>query len=178
MALDGPEAEGNGVAARVLRYVLAHEGAHFREIQRNLRLATGQADHHLRRLVRVGLLARTRLGGEVHFFPVSRPRAERRPMAALRHPARRTVSRALLDGAPVQLRELVARTGVPESTLLHHLRTLVKAGVVYRAQQGRSVTYGLSDAGHLHDLLAASGLKGRAAAPPPALGTRARPVAR
>jgi DNA-binding transcriptional ArsR family regulator len=135
-----------GRTGDVARYILGHEGAHFREVQRNVGLGTGQADHHLRRLVQAGLVARTDLGGEAHFFPSWRSRGERRPIAALRHPARADLVRAMVRQAGVvPLRALIEATGEPESTALHHLRTLVRAGVVYRVQAGRHVAYGLSD---------------------------------
>jgi predicted transcriptional regulator len=170
----GPSARGAAVSSRVARYVATHEGAHFREVQRRLGLATGQADHHLRRLVRDGVLARTRLGGEVHFFPASRPRADRRPLAALRHPARQAAARALLGVGQSNLRGLAERTGVPETTLLHHLRVLVTAGVAFRVQSGRRALYGASDPAQLRELL------GTASAAParPRRGTLPRPAPR
>lgn len=150
----GLEGEPSNVAQRVALYVVHHEGAHFREVQRNVGLGTGQADHHLRRLQRQGLLARTDLGGEAHYFPTSRPRPERKPLAALRHPARFAAADALLHRGPSALRHLAEETGVPESTLSHHLRALLRAGVVYRVQEARHVAYGLSDPVLLRQLMA------------------------
>jgi DNA-binding transcriptional ArsR family regulator len=142
------------VPARVLRYVADHEGAHFRAIQRDLGLSTGQADHHLRRFVQGGVLARIPLAGEVHFFPATRPRAERKPLAALRHPARAAIVHALLGSPPRALRALVEATAIPESTLAHHLKVLLRAGVVFKVEERGRVAYGLSDPSGAADLLA------------------------
>lgn len=154
LALPPATARGDA-AARVLEYVVRHEGAHFREVQRSLGLSTGQADHHLRRFVRQGYLARARLAGEVHYFPWTRARAERRPLAALRHPARWSAVLAVREGHGT-LGGLARATGIPESTLLHHLRVLVRAGVVFRAEERRRITYGLSEPEHLEGWLAAA----------------------
>lgn len=175
MALALPPAEPP-TPARVAAYVVRHEGAHFREIQRGLGLSTGQADHHLRRFVREGMLARTPLAGEVHFFPVTRARAERRPLAALRHPARMRVARVLALRGRATLRGLAEAAGMPESTLLHHLRVLLRAGVVFRAEAGRRVAWGLSEPEALPGLLAAAerSLNGTAAGDPRPAGTPPR----
>jgi len=140
----------------MLRYVAGNEGAHFRLIQRELGLSTGQTDHHLRRFVRQGWLASTRLAGEVHFFPVTTPRHDRRPVAALRHPLRAATVQALREAGPSPLRALARRVGRPESTVVHHLRVLVRAGLVYRAEEDHRVTYGLSDADALPGQLRAA----------------------
>lgn len=156
---------------RVLRYVVAHEGAHFRELQRDLGLSTGQADHHLRRLLADGLVRRTRLRHEVHFFPATRSRADRRPLAALQQEPRRRCVDALLAAGPSPVRALVGLTGIPESTLAHHLAVLVEAGVAFRAQEGRHVTYSLSDPRQAKALLRRSASSASAGGAPPPRGT-------
>lgn len=64
-----------------------------------------------------------------------------RSLAALGHEARLTVFRLLVragpDGLPVG--EIGQHTGLPASTLAHHLRSLVDAGLVVQVRQGREV---------------------------------------
>ncbi|MEM7695701.1 MAG: metalloregulator ArsR/SmtB family transcription factor [Pseudomonadota bacterium] len=64
-----------------------------------------------------------------------------RALAALGHEARLTVFRALVrageDGLNVG--EIAALTGLPASTLAHHLRALVTAGLVTQTKRGRAV---------------------------------------
>ncbi|MCA1812381.1 MAG: helix-turn-helix domain-containing protein [Halobacteriales archaeon] len=150
--------EERDVPRRILAYLRGHEGAHFREVQRALALATGQADHHLRALVAEGLLVRAPLGGEVHYFPASRPRHERLPLAALRSGPRLQLAGLVRARAPVGLRELARATGMPESTLAHHLRVLVRAGVLFKVEERGRVAYAPTDGALLAKLLPVSAL--------------------
>ena len=64
-----------------------------------------------------------------------------RALAALGHDARLTVFRLLVrageDGLTVG--EIRSHTRIAPSTLAHHLRTLVEAGLVTQTRQGREV---------------------------------------
>lgn len=64
-----------------------------------------------------------------------------RALAALGHEARLDVYRLLVragaDGLIVN--DLAAHTSLPASTLAHHLRTLVAAGLVLQERRGREV---------------------------------------
>lgn len=61
--------------------------------------------------------------------------------AALGSEQRLGVLRSLVRAGPdgLSMGELGARTGVTGSTLTHHLKILVQAGLVTQARQGRSV---------------------------------------
>ena len=63
-------------------------------------------------------------------------------LAALGHEARLCIVRLLVragnDGLTVG--EIVAGTGLPASTLAHHLRTLVSSGLVVQERDGREIT--------------------------------------
>ena len=62
--------------------------------------------------------------------------------AALGHPTRLRIFRALVRagdaGAPVGA--LQDALGIPASTLTHHIRTLMNAGLVHQERQGRVLT--------------------------------------
>jgi DNA-binding transcriptional ArsR family regulator len=60
-------------------------------------------------------------------------------LAALGHEARLDVYRLLVRAGPDGLivGEIAAHTGLAASTLAHHLRTLVSAGLVVQERQGR-----------------------------------------
>lgn len=62
-------------------------------------------------------------------------------LAALGHEARLSVFRLLVRAGPDGLRvgEIAEREGLAPSTLAHHLRALVQAGLVRQARQGREV---------------------------------------
>jgi DNA-binding transcriptional ArsR family regulator len=122
----------SAIRAAICELVQQDPGIHFRQIQRSLDLSPGQTAHHLRKLVREGLLTERRLAGHAHYFPAGAAAPGRAAHAAVRHPARLAVARALLDEGARTLRELSERTGYAPSTLHHHLRILGDAGGLVR----------------------------------------------
>lgn len=123
---------GDAVRTRICLYLREHPGAHFRELQRELRLSPGQAMHHLRVLEAQRFVVGDAETGDglVHYFLHDVPRGPRRVQAALRQPARRSLARLLQARGPRTTRELVDATGLSPSTVHHHLRMLARAGVV------------------------------------------------
>lgn len=67
--------------------------------------------------------------------------------AALGSEQRLTVLRALVRAGPegLSMGDLGARAGVTGSTLTHHLKILVGAGLVTQEKRGRSVIVGAAD---------------------------------
>lgn len=64
-----------------------------------------------------------------------------RALSALGHEARLAIFRLLVRAGPEGLRvgEIGAHTGLPASTLAHHLGALTKAGLVRQDKRGREV---------------------------------------
>ena len=64
-----------------------------------------------------------------------------RAFAALGHEARLDVFRLLVRAGPdgLSVSDIAAHTEQPLSTLAHHLRTLVQAGLVVQERQGRTI---------------------------------------
>lgn len=64
-----------------------------------------------------------------------------RALAALGHEARLSVFRLLVRARPdgLTVGEIGQHTGMPASTLAHHLGTLVEAGLVTQTREGRRV---------------------------------------
>ena len=60
-------------------------------------------------------------------------------LASLGHEARLSVYRVLVraGGAGLNVKSIAARVDLPASTLAHHLRALVQAGLVIQERQGR-----------------------------------------
>lgn len=68
--------------------------------------------------------------------------------AAMGHPRRiQLMSLLVRSGSPVCVCDLVAATGWPQSTVSHHLRQLVDAGLLYRQQRGHWAYYSVDRAG-------------------------------
>jgi DNA-binding transcriptional ArsR family regulator len=61
--------------------------------------------------------------------------------AALGSPQRLDVLRMLVRAGPGGLRvgQLAERTGIPASTLSHHLKTLIQAGLIAQERRGREI---------------------------------------
>ena len=70
-----------------------------------------------------------------------RSAAVARSLAALGHEARLDVYRLLVRAGDEGLivGDIASHTGLPPSTLAHHLRTLVSAGLVRQERRGREV---------------------------------------
>jgi DNA-binding transcriptional ArsR family regulator len=68
-------------------------------------------------------------------------RGTARALAALGHETRLTVFRLLVKagGDGLNVGEIARHTGLPSSTLAHHLGTLVDAGLVIQSRHGREV---------------------------------------
>jgi DNA-binding transcriptional ArsR family regulator len=77
--------------------------------------------------------------GSIYIMTTTTPTA--RSLAALGHDARLGVYRLLVQAGPEGLTvgEIGTHLGLPPSTLAHHLRTLVAAGLVIQEKRGREV---------------------------------------
>lgn len=76
-------------------------------------------------------------------------------LAALGHSSRLTIFRALVRAGRegMIVGEIAEYTGQPLSTLAHHLRTLVEAGLVQQERQGRQIVNSV-DFDAMHGMLA------------------------
>ncbi|MCB1351022.1 MAG: winged helix-turn-helix transcriptional regulator [Maritimibacter sp.] len=74
--------------------------------------------------------------------------------AALGSEQRLTVLRILVRAGPggLSMGDLGQRSGVTGSTLTHHLRILVGAGLVTQEKRGRSIIVGAADMSTMHAL--------------------------
>lgn len=82
--------------------------------------------------------------------PISTQEATRTAgrFAAMGHPRRIQLMNMLVrSGFPVCVCDLVAVTGWPQSTVSHHLRQLVEAGLLHRQQRGKWTYYSPDHAG-------------------------------
>lgn len=76
--------------------------------------------------------------------PISLPEATRTAdrFAALGHPRRIQLMNMLVrSGFPVCVCDLVSVTGWSQSTVSHHLKQLIEAGLLHRQQRGRWAYY-------------------------------------
>jgi len=137
---------------RLYAYLKGAPGAHFSQIQRDLALATGTLQYHLRYLETRGLVdARTDGKYTRYYTSLDIDRRWKPALGLLRQPTPRQVVVDLLEHGPSALNAISERTGVAVSTLSFHLKKLMDAEVVVRPERGR---YALSDPDAMLGLLA------------------------
>jgi predicted transcriptional regulator len=125
------------VRREIRQHVLAHPGVHFNELTRQLDIATGQAQYHLRRLRDGGDVETEPLRGRTHYFPEGYDAWERRALALLRREtAREIIVFALEAGEPREAR-IAEELDVARSTVAWHVSALVEADVAEKCYDER-----------------------------------------
>ena len=138
--------------ARVRQHVRDTPGVHFNRVGRELDIATGQAQYHLRQLVRDGEVDVERIEGRTHYFDPAFDPWERRTLAFLRREtAREIIVRLHADGA-VRPKTLTSELDLARSTVSWHTSTLVDNGIVEKSDD-RPMTLSLSRPDRTADLL-------------------------
>ncbi|WP_435093182.1 winged helix-turn-helix transcriptional regulator [Halorubrum sp. N11] len=129
--------------ARVRRHVRDTPGVHFNRLSRDLDIATGQAQYHLRRLVGDGEIAVERIGGRAHYFDPTFDPWERRALAFLRRETPRGILLRLHADGPTRPTELADELDLARSTVSWHVSNLVESGIVEKSD-GRPMRLSLA----------------------------------
>jgi predicted transcriptional regulator len=119
--------------SRIRRHVRETPGVHFNRVSRELDVATGQAQYHLRRLVRDDELAVERVAGRAHYFDPTFDPWERRALAFLRRETARAILLRLHAEGPTRPSALADDLDLARSTVSWHASNLVDAGVVEKS---------------------------------------------
>ena len=119
--------------ARVRRHVSDTPGVHFNRVSRDLDIATGQAQYHLRRLVRDGEVAVERIGGRAHYFDPAFDPWERRAVAFLRRETAREILVRLHAEGATRPAALAEELDLARSTVSWHVSNLVESGIVEKS---------------------------------------------
>ncbi|PSQ05969.1 ArsR family transcriptional regulator [Halobacteriales archaeon QS_5_68_33] len=128
---------------RIAARVEADPGVYFSELVRELDLAPGQVQYHLRRLDGVDVAD---LHGRTHYYPSSVDERDRRALAALRRETARDALVVLLRRGPTPPAAVADELGVARSTLEWHLDRLVAEDLVRKSRDRRGrVTLVLAD---------------------------------
>lgn len=138
--------------ARVQRHVRDTPGVHFNRVGRDLDIATGQAQYHLRRLVRDGEIAVERVAGRAHYFDPAFAPWERRTIAFLRRETAREVIVRLHADGPTKPTTLADDLGLARSTIAWHVSNLDDAGIIEKSDD-RPMTLQLARPDRTADLL-------------------------
>ncbi|MFC6872439.1 winged helix-turn-helix transcriptional regulator [Halobellus marinus] len=141
---------------RIETYVAEHPGAHFSELSRELDLATGQVQYHVRKLVRGDALARKRLYGRTHFYPPSYDEWQRSALALLCRETAREILFVLLEEGPAHPDDVADDVGIARATVEYHVDRLREQDLIDKEYgEGNRVTLSVSDPEATADLLAA-----------------------
>lgn len=174
---------------RVFEAVVACPGTHARRLSRDLGMALGVVEHHVRHLERHGLVFAHQAGRRRTLYASGHVDADdARVIHLLRKPVLCRLL-ALVGATERSLPSLAHAAGLPVGNVAYHLRRLRAAGLVDQVRAGREVAYLGRDPARVGRLLAAlrpdvqegfpdaafAGLVARALPHTPARGGGARP---
>ena len=118
----------------ILGYVTATPSAHFSKVRDDLKLGTGETQHHLRRLEGEGAIESREDGDYRRFFPAGRfSEFEQVALGYLRRATPRGMVVALLRNPDATGADLAAGLGVSRPTVSKHAARLEEAGLLSRA---------------------------------------------
>lgn len=120
--------------SRIRDLVGSEPGVHFNEVTRQLDIATGQTQYHLRKLVRSGRLEKESVAGRTHYYPPTFSTWERQTIALLRRETTREIVLFLLRKEPVVPTEIAEQLDLARSTVEWHLSRLVEHDIVRKAE--------------------------------------------
>lgn len=139
----------------IAEHVATNPGVHFSGLVRELDLAPGQVQYHLRRLRADETVVAEDLYGRTHLYPPGFTDWERRALALLRRETARDLLGHLMADGPTPAADLAADLDVARSTLQWHLDRLVAADLVEKRRDGNRVVVALADPDATARLLAA-----------------------
>jgi predicted transcriptional regulator len=126
------------VRARIRDHVRDNPGVHFNAVARNLDLAVGQVQHHLRALEAEDAVVPEGYYGRTHYYPPDCTDWERGAYAMARRETARDVLVYLLDAGPTAPAEVADALGVARSTLEHHVDNLTEQAIVAKRRDERN----------------------------------------
>ena len=114
-------------------YVSAHPGTHFSKLRDDLRLGTGEAQHHLHRLENDGVVASRKDGDYRRYFPAGQfSEAEQVTLGYLRRETPRGMLVTMLRDPDATASELASELGVSRPTISNYAGELEAAGLLSR----------------------------------------------
>ncbi len=143
---------------RIFAYLEKRPGAHMRQMERDLAMATGVLTYHLEFMERRGLLRSEVQQNRRCFFPARAFRQDqRRALALLRQRVPRRMLLHLLEHPGATFSEMQLAVGVSPSTLSYHLKKLEGTGILNRGRKERESTFAVRDPQLVIDLLISCG---------------------
>lgn len=139
---------------RIAEYITANPGIHFNELTRELDLAPGQVQYHLRKLKEKERVVEEPLYGRTHYFTPEYDADKRGSLAVVRRSTARDVLVTLLIHGPNAPNTVAEEIDIARSTLEWHLDRLVEQDLVEKQRDDRNrITLALVDPGATIGLL-------------------------
>jgi len=121
-------------------YVSAHPGTHFSKLRDDLKLGTGEAQHHLHRLENENIVVSQKDGDYRRYFPAGQfSEFEQAALGYLRRSTARGMLVTLLRRPDVTASELASELDVSRPTVSNYAADLEAAGLLSR-EDGYAVT--------------------------------------
>ncbi|WP_224447559.1 winged helix-turn-helix transcriptional regulator [Haloprofundus salilacus] len=132
--LDGSDGESRSdVRDAIVGYLLTTPGAHFSKVRDDLRLGTGETQHHLDRLLSEGTVLSRRDGDYRRFFPAQRfSTFEQTALGYLRRDTPRKMLLELFQNPDATGVQLAEAAGVSTATVSSYRKQLEDAGLLAR----------------------------------------------
>lgn len=128
----------NETRRRLATVVDDRPGIHFNALVRDLDLAPGQVQYHLRRLIRTGSIVEEQRYGRTHYYPPRYDEWERGALALARRETARDVVLYLVRHGESEPGVVADEIGVARSTLEWHLTRLVEYDIVRKRRDDRN----------------------------------------
>ena len=148
------EHDGEYQRGRIMGYLTANPGVHFRALLGALEMSNGQLTHHLKHLEGEERIWRRKDGRLVRFYPASIQTTldEQELPVPLLTPDPNSLQGKILqlldatenDIVNLSQKELAVRLEASQQLISHHLRTLEKFGLVEREKVGMRYRYQLT----------------------------------
>lgn len=122
----------------IRRRVRLDPGIHFNALVRELDLAAGQTQYHLRRLLRSEEIVADEFYGRTHYYPDDYEPQERGAIALLRRETSRDIVLYLIEHGPARPEEVADGVEIARSTLEWHLSHLVEQDLVDKEYDDRN----------------------------------------
>ncbi|MFB6122672.1 MAG: winged helix-turn-helix transcriptional regulator [Haloferacaceae archaeon] len=129
----GDDDARSDVRDAIVGYLATTPGAHFSKVRDDLKLGTGETQHHLRRLLDEGAVESRRDGDYRRFFPAERFSAfEQTALGYLRRETPRGMLLALLRDPSASGSDLAATLDVSRATVSTYATELAEVGLLSR----------------------------------------------
>lgn len=120
---------------RIRNHIQDTPGVHFRGLERDLDLATGQIQHHLHRLITADDIVSREIVGKTHYFDLTFEPWEQRTLAFLRRESAREIIVRLHANGPTKPATLATELELARSTVSWHVSHLVKHDIIEKSDE-------------------------------------------